>query len=266
MDIQPHKPYKILLIGETCLDVYMYGKCKRLSPEAAVPVLDMTHQETKPGMSANVRENLIGLGCHVSHVTNEREITKTRIVDSRFNHHIVRVDSTDTIDTLDNIFLEQVREGHADEKFDAIVISDYDKGFLRYEYVTRLLSFFKELWPDIPVFVDTKKKNADCFDSVILKVNYSEFTNMISEPTNSKTIVTCGRRGAKHNGEIFPAFDTEVYDVVGAGDTFLAGLVYMYLNTSGDMRTSIKFANKCASIAVRRFGTHSITMNEVTSV
>ena len=45
MDIQQQKFYKILLIGETCVDQYIYGTCGRLSPEAAVPVLDIEQIE-----------------------------------------------------------------------------------------------------------------------------------------------------------------------------------------------------------------------------
>ena len=54
-----------------------------------------------------------------------------------------------------------------------------------------------------------------------------------------------------------------MFDVCGAGDTFLAGLVNRYLDTSGNMRESINFANKCGSLAVNKFGTFCLPVGEL---
>ena len=48
---------KILVIGETCEDVFIYGKITRLSPEAPVPVFIKTHWEGNQGMAKNVEKN-----------------------------------------------------------------------------------------------------------------------------------------------------------------------------------------------------------------
>ena len=80
MDSQPQKKFNILLIGDTCVDVYQYGTIDRLSPEAPVPVFVPTHQDSKPGMSGNVYVNLIKLGCHVNHLHGEYS-KKTRLID-----------------------------------------------------------------------------------------------------------------------------------------------------------------------------------------
>jgi sugar/nucleoside kinase (ribokinase family) len=56
-----------------------------------------------------------------------------------------------------------------------------------------------------------------------------------------------------------------VFDVSGAGDTFLAALVAEYLKTKS-LEKAIDFANKCSRIVVQRFGTYSITEEDVRSL
>ena len=48
------KDRKIAVIGDVMLDVYYWGDTNRISPEAPVPVIDITHEEIKPGGAANV--------------------------------------------------------------------------------------------------------------------------------------------------------------------------------------------------------------------
>jgi bifunctional ADP-heptose synthase (sugar kinase/adenylyltransferase) len=54
----------------------------------------------------------------------------------------------------------------------------------------------------------------------------------------------------------------EVFDVSGAGDTFLASLVYGFVK-SNCMETSLIFANKCASIVVQKSGTYALTLQDI---
>ena len=42
--MRPQKPLSILLLGETCEDVYLYGKVNRVSPEAPVPIVEYSHE------------------------------------------------------------------------------------------------------------------------------------------------------------------------------------------------------------------------------
>ena len=53
-----------------------------------------------------------------------------------------------------------------------------------------------------------------------------------------------------------------MFDVVGAGDTFLSALVYFYLNC-GKIEEAIPYANKAAAIAVSKFGTYVLTQEDV---
>ena len=82
----------ILVIGDSCHDIYHYGECERLSPEAPVPIFKEIKQVSKFGMSLNVAENLKTFGFNVIHLTNQELITKHRFVDIRFKQHLLRVD------------------------------------------------------------------------------------------------------------------------------------------------------------------------------
>jgi D-beta-D-heptose 7-phosphate kinase/D-beta-D-heptose 1-phosphate adenosyltransferase len=86
------KKHKILLIGDSCIDEYHYGICDRLSPEAPVPVVSIKRSETKPGMAANVYENLIALGCDVDFITSDIKSIKRRYIDERSRQHMIRID------------------------------------------------------------------------------------------------------------------------------------------------------------------------------
>ena len=83
---------KVLLLGDSCEDEYIYGRCSRLSPEAPVPVLDYAKLQTKPGMAANVCLNLQSFNMEITFLTNPEKIVKTRFIDEKSNQHILRVD------------------------------------------------------------------------------------------------------------------------------------------------------------------------------
>jgi sugar/nucleoside kinase (ribokinase family) len=63
----------------------------------------------------------------------------------------------------------------------------------------------------------------------------------------------------------YPTDPVEVVDVCGAGDTFLAAVVYQYLNAK-DIGTAIKFANQCAAITVQHRGVYSLTKSDLDSI
>ena len=89
MSTQVQRQFNILLLGDSCLDVYQYGHVNRMSPEAPVPVFTPTHEEKRPGMAANVNTNLKALGLDVAFITGQ-ESTKTRLIDTRSRQQIVR--------------------------------------------------------------------------------------------------------------------------------------------------------------------------------
>ena len=240
------KQFKVLLIGDSCTDEYVYGTCDRLNPEAPVPILNFNRKETNKGMAWNVRENLMSFGIEVVILTNEEEITKTRYIDEKSNQHILRLDEEPILKPMEYELPE--------EDFDALVISDYDKGFLTTQKICELVGEF-----DCPVFIDSKKRvlpSQGCF----IKINEAEKELLNGDYNN--LIVTKGAGGADYDGVNYPAPKTKVYDVVGAGDTFLSALVYFHL-FYGRIEEAIPYANKAASIAVQNFGTYVLTEEDV---
>lgn len=240
----------ILIIGDSCTDLYIYGTCDRLSPEAPVPVFVPLRTDKKPGMAANVFANFDVLGAKPTLITNIGTITKTRFIDERTGQHLLRVD--------DEIKLTPQWNGnHSLElnSFDAIVISDYGKGFLDYSHIINLRQEYKGL-----IFVDTKKNDLARLEGCFIKINELEYSRRVSD--NSELIVTLGSRGAKYKDTIFPAVKTEVFDVCGAGDTFLAALVYKFLDNQS-MDDAIQFAMKASAITVSKTGVYAPTLEEI---
>ena len=247
--MQQQKQLKVLLIGDSCTDEYVYGVCERLNPEAPVPILKFNKKETKKGMAWNVRENLISFGIEVFIITNEESITKTRYIDQRYNQQFLRVDNEPLLEPMDYELPE--------EKFDALVISDYDKGFLSTEKVFELVEWF-----DGPVFIDSKKTKLpkkSCF----VKINDLEYSKLDKPAKN--LIITRGSKGAEYRGKLYPGEKVDVFDAVGAGDTFLSALVYFYLKC-GRIETAISYANKAAAIAVSNFGTYVLSEEDVNEI
>mgnify|MGYP001214300115 CR=1 FL=1 len=241
---------RILLIGDSCTDVYVYGEVKRLNPEAPVPVLELKKELSTNGMAWNVYNNLLSFDADVYMLTNKEKITKTRYIDEKSNQQILRLDVEGEVKQLEYELNE--------EPFDALVISDYDKGFITQEKLFQLINWF-----DGPIFVDTKK-NTIPGEGAYVKINESEFKNVTHyHPDN--LIITKGGEGAEYRGKLYPAEKVKVFDVVGAGDTFLAALTFAYLKY-GSIEEAIPFANKAAAIAVSHPGTYVLTEEDVKKI
>jgi bifunctional ADP-heptose synthase (sugar kinase/adenylyltransferase) len=251
--MQQQRQDKVLLLGETCTDEYLYGDVERISPEAPVPILKYHTTEKTLGMSANVKANLESFGIFVNHITNKKSILKTRIVDKSSNQQLLRIDDEGTIDPLR---VSEVKAAFLHMQYDAVVISDYNKGYL----TDNDLEVFCQNFPG-PVFIDTKKTSLFSCPNVFFKINQKEFDRLLKKPNKENLIVTMGERGASYNDYIYPSQKVNVFDVVGAGDTFLAGLVYAYLAT-GDITKAIPVANKASAIAVQHYGCYTLTKEE----
>tara|TARA_B100000700_G_scaffold185654_1_gene204511 strand:+ start:5263 stop:6045 length:783 start_codon:yes stop_codon:yes gene_type:complete len=258
MHTQQQKLLNVLLIGDSCEDVYHYGTCDRISPEAPVPIFNETSKVIKKGMSSNVRLNLEALGIFVTHYTNNEKISKHRFVDSRHNQHLLRWDEGEEkqIELFNVDFLQLVKQSMPD----AVVISDYDKGFLSFEVCIKIVDFCKQY--EIPIFVDTKKKDLTCYNNCVIKINEKEFSNIENFPVDSEFVITLGENGARYKNQIFKTTPVEVFDVCGAGDVFLSALVYGYLKTNC-IADAIPIANKLAAISVTHMGTYVLTKKDI---
>ena len=237
----------ILLVGDSCIDRYVYGNVNRISPEAPIPVLNIEREESKPGMTLNVESNLKSLGCLVEVITNTQTITKTRFIDNR-GYQLLRTDDEPELDVWDMKLPNT-------SSIDAIVISDYNKGFLSYNAIEHIIKSFKG-----PIFIDTKKQDLARFEGSYVKINRYEYD--LAKTYNSNLIVTLGKDGAEYKGKIFPTKDIELTDVCGAGDTFLSALCYQFLILN-DIEKAIEFANIAASITVQHLGNYAPTLNEI---
>ena len=244
------KQFKVLLIGDSCSDEYVYGICERLNPEAPVPILRETEVKTQKGMAWNVRENLMSFGIEVYILTQEERIIKRRFIDQRYNQQLLRVDIEDEVKPLEYDL--------PTENFDALVISDYDKGFLTTKRIYELVEWF-----DGPIFIDSKKTTLPV-DYAYIKINDYEYSRL-EYKDHPNLIITRGSKGAEYKGKLYPGEKVSVYDVVGAGDTFLAALTYGYL-TYGRIEKAIPLANKSAAIAVSHTGTYVLTGEDVNEI
>ena len=239
---------KVLIIGDSCLDEYIYCTTGRFCPDAPVPILKPESFVSALGMAGNVVDNLKALDCDGWLISNANHIKKTRYVDSRTNHMFVRIDEgEDDVFPIAQKSLEDIKF----DDFDAVIISDYCKGFID----ENAIKYISEQHP--LTFLDTKKALGDYVDKIrFIKINDVEYKyneGNISSYWSQKMIITRGSRGAEYKGEVYPVKKVDVRDTSGAGDTFLAGLVSSYLKDKNIIK-AIKFANKCATTVVQKRG------------
>jgi rfaE bifunctional protein kinase chain/domain len=176
---------RVLIVGDLMVDNYILGKVERVSPEAPVPVVDVTHLDSRLGGAGNVALNIKAMGgipiiCSVIGKDKEGEelktilenegiyskallesdkrktTTKTRIIGN--NHQLLRFDYEEKsdIDTVDSFLLEEhfFREL---EHCNVVIFEDYNKGVLHKGNIQKFISKANAL--GIPTVVDPKKAN-----------------------------------------------------------------------------------------------------------
>jgi len=259
---------KVLVVGDSCKDVFVYGAIERISPEAPIPVFipKANRTESNDGMASNVANNVESLEMDIHTITNDNSIIKKRYVDNRSGQMVLRVDEHDYCERINRTILETIRNNKCKPHFnditevDAIIISDYCKGFLEEDDI----QFICE--NNDNVFVDTKKKLGTWIENAdFIKINELEYKKnheILSDGFEDKLIVTLGSKGCRYNGKEYSVPEVPVRDVSGAGDTFLAGLVRGYLDT-GNIVEGIRFAQKCTTIVVQKHGVATVELKEL---
>lgn len=239
---------KVLVIGESCTDIFIYGNSNRKSPEGNGPVFIPIREVYGAGMAGNSANNLAAMGVDVDLFSNEYiETTKTRFVNEDTNELYMRLDENDISDRTDVSQLPNVDE------YDAILISDYNKGFLTEEDIEHI----SKLHP--LVILDTKKKLGDwCKHLTFIKLNRSEYKKneqviKQNEWLFEKVILTLDGDGSSYMGEVVPTIKVDSADISGAGDTFIAGFTTKYIETKNILE-SMKWANYCAGEVVKEKG------------
>jgi rfaE bifunctional protein kinase chain/domain len=212
---QKFKTLKVLIVGDVMVDNYIMGKVERVSPEAPVPVVDVSALDSRLGGAGNVALNILSMGaspvlCSVvgsdkqgkeltallkvlgltdraMHASEKRKTTtKTRVIGN--NHQIVRIDHeiTDDLDTLDSYLLEQ----HYDRELEfanVVILEDYNKGVLHSQNIERFIQKAKSM--NIPVVVDPKKSNFLAYKGASLfKPNLKELKEGLNLNTDLKDI------------------------------------------------------------------------------
>ena len=281
---------KVLVVGDTILDIYCHGEVNRISPEAPVPVFDFIKEEHILGGATNVAANirtlsgdprvkidyfgfhsldiqtLLGahdINCIGVPVSKEDVLVKKRFVADQ--QQLLRVDNykkyaREEIQAVNELTFKQLDL----TQYDIIVVSDYDKNTLDIEQFDLLAET-----PNIPKIIDLKRVRSEMMSfriptSCILKCNLKEFdSNPHISLLGARVIVTTGEQGYwfPETNERFPRAKSngEVVDVVGAGDVFLAGMAVNFLESGTlDPYASAAFGNLCAGEKVKHFGTVAV--------
>jgi len=216
VDIPAFNKARVLVVGDVMLDRYWHGPTQRISPEAPVPIVNVNHNEDRPGGAANVALNIASLGgkatlvgmCGVDEAANVLEthlasmgidcefdqqqtiptITKLRVL-SR-NQQLIRLDFEESFANIDKSTLEQsVERLLADHN--VLLLSDYNKGTL--SQVQSLIAAAKK--NNKIVVVDPKGTDFTKYrGATILTPNLSEFEAVVGACKTEKEMVTKGHK------------------------------------------------------------------------
>lgn len=272
-DTAPQKRLNVLVLGDSCYDMAFYvEKANRLNPENPdVPLYNLVDCKTTEGMGMNVVNALKKLNAFTVDSGLRYCGTKVRYYTSE-GKYLYRVDydkpkpySTPGVPQWTTYDPRPQLAGA-----DIIVVSDYNKGAISDEFLKEVVATGK------PVFIDTKKTNLADFSApnVVFKINELEYDRMDHEATfnSCNLVVTRGAYGSEclklNEVGIFSStysqgFQVEAVDVCGAGDMYLAGLVYGLHICKGDIKQAMKLANAYAAISVQRVGSYIPTKQEL---
>lgn len=285
------------VIGDLILDRFIYGSANRVSAEAPTLVLDVEDEIDMLGGAYNVAAHICNLEhtCDFISVTggnfglvmnsftdsfhpkceetlyfeSARKTTiKTRLISKYKGTHLLRVDCetsqpirTKNEDNIISASLNSLKKNTKD-----ILLVDYKKGVITDKLAQTIIN--NSTRDNIPVYVDTKRDNLDCFEGATIikpnkyefekiKLRYAPHSNMeeacyyiCSSLSIQKLVITAGNEGIY-------AFDidaglvhciaekVEVKELSGAGDSVLAVLSYC-LSEGYDFKQSVIYANKLA--------------------
>jgi D-beta-D-heptose 7-phosphate kinase/D-beta-D-heptose 1-phosphate adenosyltransferase len=285
------------VIGDLILDRFVYGSANRVSAEAPTLVLDVEDEIDMLGGAYNVAAHICNLehtcdfisvsgnnfGLVMSSFTDSfhpncketlyfetaRTTTvKTRLISKYKGTHLLRVDR-ETIQPIRTKNEDNIIRSSSDSlknKTNDIILVDYKKGVVTDNLAETIITNANR--ENIPVYVDTKRDNLDCFEgATIVKPNKYEFEKIklryaphsdmedacytiCSSLSIQKLVITAGNEGIY-------AFDldaglvhctaekVEVKELSGAGDSVLAVLSYC-LSEGYDFKQSVIYANKLA--------------------
>ncbi len=312
------KKLNILVIGDIMIDKWEYFKSVRLSQEAPVPiVIPEKKEEYVLGGAGNVAKNLDLLGANVylfSLIGNDKysdllinDLIKKQsnikfhfVSDSRVNtikqrlivdnQHFLRIDSENTKDIsgyVYNEFIKNINNIFKLEKFDAVILQDYNKGLLSDNAVSFIIN--KCIANNIKVYIDPKKIRY--FEGAwLLKPNKKEFFELTNIDINKNNydkysigvydwmhvknvnnlLITLSEDGMVFygsNGNITYfnekfIFDNTV-DVTGAGDIVIALYTALDLLKNVSEYEKLYYTSLASQTAITKRGTSIFSLNEI---
>lgn len=212
---------RILIVGDLMLDTFVWGEVRRISPEAPVPVVEVSEESQMLGGSANVAHNVASLGGQVIVagvvgkdsagrrieslfrdlrvptdgllVENGRPTTtKTRVIARqqqvvRFDREWKRPLNKESTNRLMAFVKEQL------PRVDAVIVSDYAKGVVSREFLDGLRTLLSG--SSLPVIVDPKVQHLDYYHSfTMVTPNHHEAARMSGiEIHDAQSLMEAGR-------------------------------------------------------------------------
>ena len=298
---------RILVVGDVMLDRYWYGAVDRISPEAPVPVVRVTHEEERNGGAANVAYNVVTLGAQASLLTvvGEDEAShklealvagtgirtffgrdpelkttvKLRVIGRQ--QQLLRLDFENTPKT-EVLATQTAQFATLLPTHDAVLFSDYGKGGLAHvsDMITAARAGGKT------ILIDPKGTDFSRYQHAnVITPNRAELQLVIGGWSNEAELVTKAQNLRTQLGldallltrseEGITLFDAqgqltvsaqalEVFDVTGAGDTVIATLAAL-VGAGMTMRQAVPWANKAGGLVVGKFGTATVSFEELFS-
>lgn len=288
---------KVLVIGDTMIDHYIFGNVTRLNPEAPHTVI-LNHLSDKRllGGAANVAANLASTtDCKIDYLGVVNDEVADRFSDfgisstdkfaqpvlekKRFicgSSYLLRVDEGTRYSINANEVCDFLKKKSEEKIWDLILVSDYNKGTVTKEVLCCALEIAKK--HGTYVIVDLKTiDNMDFYkfdlnQRLILKSNQFESVGLLPGGRSGilAKFTTLGDKGCRFfTEEWFCGFDVpvlnknEVRDVVGAGDSFLVGMACSYLEHGLDFKKMAETGNKFAEAKIRHFGTYVLKKEDI---
>jgi len=204
---------KVLIVGDAMIDAYMWGEINRMSPEAAVPVVEVKKHENRLGGAANVALNLKALGatpilCSLVGTGNRGVLFKKLMKESNLSTAGILANSKRKTTIKTRVIAEKKHQLRIDEEenhpiiqakeflklteslmanIDVIILQDYNKGILTSEVIESVISAANK--KGIPTIVDPKKQNFNSYKNcTIFKPNLIEIKNGLNIDFNADKV------------------------------------------------------------------------------
>ena len=216
LEMPPFQHARLLVIGDVMLDRYWHGSASRVSPEAPVPVVQVTNREDRPGGAGNVALNIAALGsavrlvgvvgddetglellsrlkaagvyCDFLQSEEKPTITKLRIISQ--HQQLIRLDFEKAFEASDIIGLQDKAKSLVDDS-QVMVLSDYGKGALH--DIIDLIDLGRSR--NIPIIVDPKGTDFTKYrGATLITPNLTEFEAVVGGSDNEDELVNKGLR------------------------------------------------------------------------